>query len=124
MPTEPAVESFLKLLELSGIVPDSQLPPLLEELGARADLDTSPKIAEDLIAREVLTRWQADKLLEGKHKGFTLGSYRILRPLGRGGMGTVYLAQHQVMRRRCAITWPSLATVQLSVTSVELRAGT
>ncbi|TWT64968.1 serine/threonine protein kinase [Allorhodopirellula solitaria] len=33
----------------------------------------------------------------------TLGPYRILRPLGAGGMSTVLLAEHQRLRRRCAI---------------------
>jgi serine/threonine protein kinase len=76
---------------------------LLEELAKRADLDTSRKIADELVAREVVTPWQAGKLLEGKNKGFVLGPYRVLRPLGQGGMGTVFLAQHQMMRRQCAI---------------------
>jgi serine/threonine protein kinase len=32
-----------------------------------------------------------------------LGPYRILSDLGRGGMGTVCLAEHQRLKRRCAI---------------------
>ncbi|QDT02989.1 Serine/threonine-protein kinase PrkC [Rubripirellula lacrimiformis] len=32
-----------------------------------------------------------------------LGPYRILGEIGRGGMGTVCLAQHQRLKRRCAI---------------------
>jgi eukaryotic-like serine/threonine-protein kinase len=35
--------------------------------------------------------------------GGSIGSYQILRELGAGGMGTVYLAQHQVIGRLAAI---------------------
>ncbi len=61
------------------------------------------RIAEELINRHILTRWQADKLLQGRHKGFFLGKYRLLSLLGTGGMSTVYLAEHRLMRRRVAL---------------------
>lgn len=32
-----------------------------------------------------------------------LGPYRLIRALGAGGMGTVYLAEHQRLQRQCAI---------------------
>src|SRR5262249_38180458 len=40
-----------------------------------------------------------------------LGKYRLLDRLGKGGMGSVYLAEHKTMRRRVAIkTLPHDAT--------------
>lgn len=32
-----------------------------------------------------------------------LGQYKLLKPLGKGGMGEVYLAEHQMMKRPCAV---------------------
>ncbi len=61
------------------------------------------KIADYLVAKNFLTRWQADKLLEGRHKGFFLGKYKLLDHLGTGGMSSVYLAEHVLMKRRVAI---------------------
>ena len=40
------------------------------------------------------------------------GRYRIIRTLGEGGMGTVFLAEHALIKRRVAIKilHPELAT--------------
>ena len=35
--------------------------------------------------------------------GSTVGSFRVVRALGRGGMGTVYLAEHPIIGSRVAI---------------------
>ena len=94
----------MRLLERSGIIPAERFSSLAREFEEpQGDSPNAEQIANALVERSVLTRWQADQLLDGKYKGFILGPYRILRPLGQGGMGTVFLAEHQMMRRRCAV---------------------
>jgi serine/threonine-protein kinase len=66
-------------------------------------LDDAGECAEHLVAVGLLTRWQARKLSEGRHRGFFLGMYKLLDHLGSGGMSSVYLAEHVLMQRLVAI---------------------
>lgn len=104
MASDNSADSFLDLLRQSGLVSDDQMLALQEEFsGDGAKPDGVRELTDELVKREILTRWQADMLLKGKHRGFHLGPHRILRPLGQGGMSKVFLAEHEMMRRRCAI---------------------
>lgn len=97
-------ESFLKLVEQSGLVKRVDLDRAEAEAQEQGrTVESSLDAAQLLIDRGLLTQWQADKLLKGKHKGFSLGKYRLLELLGKGGMSSVYLAEHLLMRRRCAV---------------------
>jgi len=102
-----SVEKFVELLKRSKLIEHiDQLAKELAEiklsLGGKLPTD-SRKLANQLIQREIITSWQADKILEGRHKGFFLGKYKLLGHIGSGGMSTVYRAAHVLMHRQAAI---------------------
>jgi eukaryotic-like serine/threonine-protein kinase len=103
MPFSLTVESFLTCLEQSGLVDDDRIAALRKEADKAGAAGDPRTIAEGLIRDETLTGWQVENLLRGKRRGFMLDKYRLLSPLGKGGMNAVYLAEHSLMRRRCAV---------------------
>ncbi len=66
------------------------------------DCELECALADTLVECGKLTRYQADQLLKGVTR-FQLGKYRITGPIGQGGMGQVFLAEHAIMGRHVAI---------------------
>ena len=99
-------EAFLDLVRKSGLVEGETLGRVLAELQSTAGdaaLADTEFVSKKLIDAGLLTRWQCDRLFEGRHKGFFLKKYKLLDLLGTGGMSSVYLAEHTLLQRRVAI---------------------
>ena len=86
-----AAEGFLKSVLRSGVLDKEQLQDALRSL-PKERLDKPQELAKHLIQTGKLSRFQAHKLLTGATLGLRLGPYVIQTPIGRGGMGAVYLA--------------------------------
>src|SRR5262245_59531253 len=94
-------EEFLELVRKSGLVAPEDLAAFARR---NEPVPGEPrKLAELLVGAGLLTGFQSGQLLRGKWRGFSLGKYRVLEYLGRGGMGAVYLCEHQALRRRVAV---------------------
>ena len=101
-----STEGFLDYVERSELVDPPTLQAALDELKAAHGGQLPPEaevVAAFLKEKQLLTSWHVEKLMERKWRGFTLGKYRMLRQIGSGGMSTVYLAEHKLMRRQRAI---------------------
>ncbi|MCH2597063.1 MAG: serine/threonine protein kinase, partial [Pirellulales bacterium] len=103
--SKSVAQSFIDLVKRSQLVEEDQLSKFL--VSYRKTHGELPQrheaVAEILIEAGLLTQWQTEKLLAGKHRGFILGKYKLLGQLGKGGMSTVYLAEHILMRAQRAI---------------------
>ncbi len=100
---DEATKMFVRRALDAELVELDELKKVVVSLMAESPSFTPDRLADGLVGAGILTRWQANKLLAGKCRGFYLGSYRLLRPLGKGGMGIVYLGEHQVMKRLMAL---------------------
>lgn len=106
-PESPALDRECRSLVRRGlaakIVEIDDVKTVVAAMYAENVFFTPQKLAECLIDAELLTPWQASKLLAGKNRGFYLGKYKLLRPLGRRGSGMVYLGEHCVTSQLMAI---------------------
>lgn len=113
-PSRPPAESadrtprFWEVALANDLVTLAQVEAAETALRPRPDLvDAPPKVwdkalAEKLVGLGALTRFQARELLAGRTV-FRLGAYLVLEEIGRGGMGQVFKAEHELMGRLVAV---------------------
>lgn len=104
MPSPTTIDELLELVRKSEVVDDKRFTTYLDKVRAAQTLPNSPAALAGLMVRDgLLTQFQAEQFLQGKWRRFCLGKYKVLERLGAGGMGTVFLCEHKLMRRRVAV---------------------
>jgi len=96
------IEEFLAVLRKSGLVEAGRL----EEAAAPWKGTTGPlpdAVPEAFKKAGLLTDWQIRQLRKGKHRGYFLGQYKLQQELGKGGMSSVYLAEHTGVKMPVAL---------------------
>jgi serine/threonine protein kinase len=92
VPEQTSLAVFLQAAVRSGLVSAAELQAARQRLKPEQQ-DEAQALAEELVRCGKLSRFQAQKLLQGAGRGLILGPYEIVAPIGRGGMGAVYLAR-------------------------------
>jgi serine/threonine-protein kinase len=87
-----ACEWFVWDLRRSNLIDRGQLDQVVGEYLKKHPRSEPPQLAEHLVGQNILTQFQADRILQGKTQGLVLGPYTLTDSIGTGSMGTVYKA--------------------------------
>src|SRR5258708_3444369 len=105
MAAPTTIIEFIDLVAKSNVLENRALDGYLQKIAGEAEPPTTPKVLAQTMVRDgILTQLQAGLILRGKWRNFIIsGKYKLLEHLGTGGMGSVYLCEHVLMRRRVAL---------------------
>lgn len=98
-----ACEWFVWDLRRSNLIERGRLEQIVAEYMMRHPNAEPADLANFLVEQTVLTRFQADSLLNGKSQGLVLGPFIVSDVLGAGTMGTVYKAVSKIDNKQYAV---------------------
>ena len=97
-----SINDFVALLRKSGLAEVSKIDEVVASFD-NLDSPLTDKVTNAFLDAKLITTWHLKQLLKGKHRGFFLERYKLLNELGKGGMSSVYLAEHTGMHLPVAI---------------------
>ncbi|MCA9008161.1 MAG: protein kinase [Planctomycetaceae bacterium] len=103
-----SLNQFVRQLEESGILTGNTIREFIPPKSPMGAKD----LARELVRRKKLTKYQAREVCEGKAKSLVLGNYILMDPIGAGGMGQVFKAEHRRMKRFVAVKLLPHATLK------------
>ncbi|WP_437204938.1 serine/threonine protein kinase [Planctomicrobium sp. SH664] len=85
--------AFVEQVAKSRILPPARLNAFAASPQAQS-LVSSTELAMLAVREQLLTRFQAEEILNGRGRQLRVNDYVLVEILGYGGMGTVYIARH------------------------------
>ncbi|MEZ6141860.1 MAG: serine/threonine-protein kinase [Zavarzinella sp.] len=92
LPLSPEIQQLVSTVQKSRLISADDFASLLDRASGnlRKDFDA---FSDWLVKQGAFTDYQMSRLKQGTYQGLVLGHYHLLSPLGKGGMGTVFLAR-------------------------------
>jgi hypothetical protein len=91
------LDAFLATLNASGLLPNGCAAALgafrASDLSQGSIAGSAQAFGDYLVSQGLLTRWQCDRILEGRHIGFFVEQYKIVSFVRCEETHTVYLAE-------------------------------
>src|SRR5262245_17461244 len=104
MSTPLNADDLVKLIRKSGLVDEQKLTGFLSAHQRDGLFQTdAKKVVATMVREGLITYFQGEQFLLGKWRGFTLGKFKLLERIGVGGMGQIFLCEHQHMGKRMAV---------------------